>query len=251
VNLEAEHVNILGVKVSCDDKKSILKKVIKWAGENNPRSITYVNAHCLNLSYNNTEYREVINQADLIYSDGISVVWASQLLGGCRLIKITGREWIFDLCKLAITYDLRLYVLAGAPNIAHRASVNLKARWPNLKIVGTADGYFREKNNDQILDEISSLKPHVLLVGMGSPQQEFWIAKHREAIRAPICWSVGALFDYIAGVEPSVPTWMNKLALEWMWRLFIDPKGKWKRYIIGNPLFAARVLHQKFIGTSK
>ena len=251
MNLETEHVNILGVKVNCDDKQTILKKVIKWAGENNPRTITYVNAHCINLSYQNIEYHNVINQADLVYSDGISVVWASKFLGGCQLGKVTGREWIFDLCGLAIANNLRLYILAGAPNIAHRASENLRDRWPKLKIVGTSDGYFKEKNNDQILEEINTSKPHVLLVGMGSPQQEYWISKHRYVISAPICWSVGALFDYVAGIEPSVPSWMNKLALEWMWRLFIDPKGKWKRYIIGNPLFAARVLHQKLFSTSK
>jgi N-acetylglucosaminyldiphosphoundecaprenol N-acetyl-beta-D-mannosaminyltransferase len=251
VNPETGHVNILGVKVNCDDKQSILNKAVEWAGENTPRTITYVNAHCINLSFQNREYLDVINQADLVYSDGISVVWASQILGGCPLDKVTGREWIFDLCELAIANNLRIYILAGAPSIANRAGVNLRNRWPALKIVGTSDGYFLEKTNDQILEEINSTKPHVLLVGMGSPQQEFWISKHRNIISAPICWSVGALFDYVAGVEPSVPSWMNKLALEWMWRLFIDPKGKWKRYIIGNPSFAARVLHQKLLSVLK
>lgn len=251
MNPETGHVNILGVKVNCDDKQSILNKVVEWAGENTPRTITYVNAHCINLSFQNREYLDVINQSDLVYSDGISVVWASQILGGCPLDKVTGREWIFDLCELAIANNLRIYILAGAPSITNSAGVNLRNRWPALKIVGTSDGYFLEKTNNQILEEINSSKPHVLLVGMGSPQQEFWISKHRKVIDVPICWSVGALFDYVAGVEPSVPSWMNKLALEWMWRLFIDPKGKWKRYIIGNPSFAARVLHQKLLSVLK
>lgn len=249
--MELKQVNILGVNVNCDDKRTILNKVVKWAEEEIPRTITYVNAHCINLSYENLEYRDVINQADLVYSDGISVVWASQFLWGCRLDKITGREWIFDLCELLIANNLRLYILAGAPNIAQRASENLKDRWPALIIIGTSDGYFKQKSNDQILEEINSSKPDILLVGMGSPQQEFWISKHRDQINVPICWAVGALFDNVAGVEPSVPAWMNKLALEWLWRLFIDPKGKWKRYVLGNPLFAARVIRQKLIGISK
>ena len=249
--MKPEQVNILGVHVNCDDKLTILNKVAKWADENNPRTITYVNAHCINLSYKNLEYRDVINHSDLVYSDGISVVWASQFLGGCRLAKITGREWIFDLCELAVTNNLRLYILAGAPNIAQRASENLKDRWPELKIVGASDGYFKKKTNDQIIEEINSTKPHVLFVGMGSPQQEFWVSKHRDLINVPICWAVGALFDNVAGVEPSVPSWMNKIALEWLWRLFIDPKGKWKRYILGNPLFAARLIQQKLTGKSR
>ena len=124
MNPETGHVNILGVKVNCDDKQSILNKVVEWAGENTPRTITYVNAHCINLSFQNRKYLDVINQSDLVYSDGISVVWASQILGGCPLDKVTGREWIFDFCELAIANNLRIYILAGAPSIANSAGVN-------------------------------------------------------------------------------------------------------------------------------
>ena len=145
MNPVIEHVKILGVKVNCDDKQTILRRVPKWAKENRSRTITYVNAHCLNLSCQNSEYRDAINQSDLVYSDGISVVWASKLLGGCRLEKITGREWIFDLCNLAITNNLNLYILASAPGIASKASARLKDRFPKLTIVGTSDGYFYEK----------------------------------------------------------------------------------------------------------
>ena len=70
--------------------------------------------------------------------------------------------------------------------------------------------------------------------------------ENRERINAPVCWAVGALFDYLAGVEPPVPAWMNRLALEWLWRLMVDPLGKWRRYLLGNPEFVARILHQKW-----
>jgi N-acetylglucosaminyldiphosphoundecaprenol N-acetyl-beta-D-mannosaminyltransferase len=161
------------------------------------------------------------------------------------LEKVTGREWIYDLCQLAADCDLRLYILAGAPGIAQQARDNLLLKWPDLQITGTSDGYFLERNNDQIIKDVNSSSPHILLVGMGSPQQEFWVSKHRTEINAPVCWSVGALFDYVAGVEPAVPSWLNAIGLEWLWRLLIDPIGKWKRYIIGNPLFVARVFLQK------
>lgn len=245
MNQNTTHVNILGVKVNCYNKETILGKVKKWAKEDHSRTITYVNAHCINLSHQNSKYREAINQADIVYSDGISIVWASRLLGGCPLEKITGREWIFDFCDLAITHNFGLYFLGAAPGIASEASKRLKARYPKLNIVGSTDGYFNQMNNDQILERINISKPHVLLVGMGIPRQDLWIYNNRKVIDVPICWSVGALFDYLAGVEPSVPEWMDSLALEWLWRLFLDPKGKWKRYIIGNPLFAVRIIHQK------
>jgi N-acetylglucosaminyldiphosphoundecaprenol N-acetyl-beta-D-mannosaminyltransferase len=90
------------------------------------------------------------------------------------------------------------------------------------------------------------MKPDVTFVGMGIPDQEKWIDRQREYIPSSVCWGVGALFDYVAGVELPVPNWMNHLALEWLWRLLIDPGGKWKRYLLGNPVFAFRVFRQKF-----
>jgi len=246
VNSRINHVDILEVKVNCISKQSIIAKVKEWSLDNQSRTITYINAHCLNIAYKNEKYRSIINQSDLVYPDGISVVWSSRFLGGCRLEKVTGREWINDLCQLAADSDLRLYILAGAPGIAQKARENLLLKWPDLQITGTSDGYFLEKNSDQILREINANNPHILLVGMGSPQQEFWVSKHREQINARVCWSVGALFDYVAGAEPAVPAWMNGIGLEWLWRLIIDPVGKWKRYIIGNPLFVTRVLLQKY-----
>jgi len=228
----------------------MLEQVKEWSSDNQSRTITYINAHCLNLACKNDRYRTVINQSDLVYPDGISVVWASKFLGGCQLEKVTGREWIYDLCELATEFNLKIYILAGAPGIAIQARDNLVHNWTDLQIVGTSDGYFLEKSNEQILQEINSTNPHILLIGMGSPQQEFWLSENRNLINVPICWSVGALFDYVAGIEPSVPSWMNSLGLEWMWRLLIDPKGKWKRYILGNPIFVLRVIQQKIFNAT-
>jgi exopolysaccharide biosynthesis WecB/TagA/CpsF family protein len=99
---------------------------------------------------------------------------------------------------------------------------------------------------EEVLVDIGRSNPQVVFVGMGAPLQEKWIAAHREEINAPVCWAVGALFDFVAGVEYRVPAWMNRLALEWLWRFLIDPSGKWKRTLVGNPVFVARVLRQKF-----
>ncbi len=252
-----ETVNILGVDVACLDVQGILDLVHKWSGPNaqaplgTKYTILYVNAHCLNTACGDENYRRILNQADLVYSDGISVVWASRILGGCELHKMTGADWIDDFSAraentaLSDAGGLRIYILAGKPGIAERASENLLKKYPGLQIVGACDGYFRQMSEAQILQDIAAKKPHILFVGMGIPVQEEWIAAHRQDIPAPVCWAVGALFDYVAGVEPRVPGWMNALALEWLWRLMIDPLGKWRRYILGNPLFAWHILGQK------
>jgi N-acetylglucosaminyldiphosphoundecaprenol N-acetyl-beta-D-mannosaminyltransferase len=175
------------------------------------------------------------------------VVKAGYFLNGSCLYKITGRDWIDNFCRLAVGHQLRVYILAGKPGILSLANQRLKDRYPSLEIVGFSDGFFIGKSECEVLREIDSVRPHVVFVGKGIPQQEKWVWENREEINAPVCWSVGALFDYVAGLESPVPEWMDKIALEWLWRLMIDPGGKWKRYLVGNPLFVLRILHRKLV----
>lgn len=240
-----ETVEILGVRVACIDVPGMLVCVEHWSSQAARRTVQYVNAHCLNEACRDPLYRNTLNRADLVYSDGISVVWSSRFLGGCRMYKTTGADWIVDFCTWAAACGVRIYILAGRPGVAQQAADNLGRRFPGLQIVGLCDGYFSRASEAEVLAEIDRLKPQVVFVGMGTPRQEKWIAAQRRAIDAPVCWAVGALFDYVAGIEPRAPGWMKKLALEWFWRLLIDPAGKWKRYLLGNPLFVFRILRQK------
>lgn len=238
-------VGVLGVPVHMVNKRELVDQALAWSKAAEQRTILYVNAHCLNVLADQPGDQAIFNQADLIYADGISVVWAARLLAGKKLNKITGRDWIHDLSAEVCRQGLRVYILAGRPGIAVQAAANLQKQYPGLQIAGCADGYFAEKPTSEVLAEINQARAQIVLVGMGTPAQERWIAEHRAAIQAPVCWAVGALFDYVAGAEPVVPAWMERLALEWLWRLLIDPPGKWKRYILGNPRFLLRVLHQK------
>jgi N-acetylglucosaminyldiphosphoundecaprenol N-acetyl-beta-D-mannosaminyltransferase len=204
----------------------------------------YVNAHCLNIANQNNRYHEVLKSADLVYADGVGVVLAANILQREKIKKITSRDWLDEFCKVSIEDDLRIYLLGAKPEINRKSRIYLENKYSGLKVVGASDGYFQGKSEPEILSEIDETNPHVLFVAMGTPKQEQWIAENREKIAAPVCWAVGAMFDVLAGSEPGVPAWMNAIGLEWFWRLLMDPTGKWKRYIIGNPLFLARVLRQ-------
>ncbi len=243
-------VPILGVNVSCARRQDILQWPLAWAEQPGARTVFYVNAHCLNLACANPHYRAALNAADLVYPDGISVVWAARWLTGCRLEKVTGRDWIHDFCALSASKGLRLYLLAGKPGVAETARQRLMAQTPGLEIAGARHGYFHESETPAILSKIRAASPHVLLVGLSTPRQELWLAANRSQIEAPVCWAVGALFDYVAGIEPPVPAWLNRLNLEWLWRMLVDPAGKWRRYLFGNPLFIARILAQKWGGAT-
>lgn len=238
--------HILGVRVHCVDASSLMEIVSQWSGESIRRTIVYAHSKTLNDAYQDDAFRKLLNAADLTYSDGISAVWAGKLLTGLSFCKVTGAEWINDFARMAASHRVRAYFLGSRPGIARQAADVLVEKYPGLMIVGTSDGYFQEKNQSEVLKEIATCHPQVVFVGMGSPLQEEWIATNREAIQAPVCWAVGALFDFVAGKERRVPAWMNSLGLEWLWRFLVDPRGKWRRTLIGNPLFVLRVLRQKY-----
>lgn len=244
-----ETVDLLGVRVHALSKLELVDRATTWASGGVPRTICYVNAHCLNLAATRPDYRAVLNEADLVYPDGIGAVWAGSLTHRRRLVKITGRDWIDDLARAADRQGLRLFILAGRPGVAQRARRALSKSRPSLQIVGACDGFFSEHSERELFQTLERTRPHILLVGMSTPRQELWIARNRPSLAVPVCWAVGALFDYVVGLEPPVPPWMNRLALEWFWRLLMDPRGKWRRYLLGNPLFVLRVLTHPFLNS--
>jgi N-acetylglucosaminyldiphosphoundecaprenol N-acetyl-beta-D-mannosaminyltransferase len=244
-------VNVLGVAIQVVDRIELIQTGIQWANGQGARTILYANAHSLNTACSDRELFFILNQADLVYSDGMGAALAGRLLGGrqtARLEKLTGADWIHPFCREAARVGVRVFILAGRPGIAERASNALQSAHPGLQVVGTWDGFFSSEADASVLEAINFSRAQVVFVGMGTPRQEMWISRRREQIGAPLVWGVGALFDYIAGVERRCPAWMSAFGLEWLWRLMMDPGGKWRRYLVGNPLFAGRVLRQALAG---
>ena len=240
--------DVLGVQLACLDRTALVDLAAARCGEARaarPYSLTYANAHTLNLAQKDAAYRAALQAFDLVYADGSGPVFASRILyprAGCRLEKLTGADWLDDLCSRLAARQVRVYILAGKPGIAARAGAILEGRYPGLQIAGTADGFFRTRTEEEVLRDIRERRPDLLFVGRGVPRQEQWIAAHIDQLGVKICWAVGALFDYPAGAERRAPQWMLALQLEWLWRLMVDPVGKWRRYLLGTPIFVGRVL---------
>ena len=130
--------------------------------------------------------------------------------------------------------------------MAARAAMVLTAGHPGLRVVGAHHGYLADPEVcEAAIAGINAARPQILLVGMGTPIQETWIAAHRDQLEVPVVWAVGALFDFVAGVQRRGPRWMLDHALEWLVRLWRDPLRLWRRYVIGNPLFLGRVVAQR------
>ena len=240
-------VPILGVNVAAGLTRSgLLDLAAGWAAQDQLRTILYANAHSLNLARREAAFRAILNQADLVYPDGAGAAWAGRFLHRCRMEKLTGADWIDDFCSRAAQAGWRLYLLGGRAGVAQSAAQHLQMRHPGLQVAGAGQGYFDTGQDETIIQAIQAVHPQVLLVGMGSPRQEFWLSQRRDRLPAPLCWGVGALFDYLAGVERRAPAWLRAASGEWLWRLALDPRGKWRRYLLGNPGFVLRVLAEKW-----
>jgi exopolysaccharide biosynthesis WecB/TagA/CpsF family protein len=115
-----------------------------------------------------------------------------------------------------------------------------------LKIVGTRDGYFSEDEEAEVIDEVRSTGAQLLLVALGNPKQEMWLHRNLEATGVRLGIGVGRFVDFQAGEIRRAPAWMNRLGLEWVHRLVLEPRRMWRRYLLGNPLFVTRVLRSRF-----
>lgn len=238
-------VEILGVPVACTSRDGLFRAAFSWLEPGEKRTISYVNAHVLNTAVQDPQLKYILNQSDIVYADGISVVWASRTLYNIEIQKLTARAWIHHFSAQASENGIKLYLLGGREGISRRASAQLVSAHPGLKIVGHKAGLFSAEQEPSLVEQINQARPDILFVGLGTPLQEKWIYRHRQALDVPVCWSVGALFDYLAGAENPVPGWVDRLGFEWLWRLGMNPRGKWLRYLLGNPQFVCRVWDQK------
>jgi N-acetylglucosaminyldiphosphoundecaprenol N-acetyl-beta-D-mannosaminyltransferase len=231
---------ILGIKVDSVDTSELLLKVKEFVLSKRPHQIAYVNVDCVNKSRSDPEYKDILESADLIYADGMAVVWASRLTSRPLHERVTAADFLPDLCRLCVDNNFSIYFLGGEEGVAQKAVNSMKELVPAVNIVGYHKGYFESDDEERVINEIKDKKPDILLVGLGVPTQEKWIRKHFDTLNVPVVWGVGALFDYFAGKVRRAPVWMRDRGLEWLFRLILEPSRLWKRYLIGNLAFLVR-----------
>jgi len=205
-------------------------------------SVFFVNPDCLNKMVTDRDYFHVLQQADYVLPDGIGLTLAGKLLKTPLKENINGTDMLPFLCKMAVSHGHSLFLLGGRPGVAAQAARRLSERY-QVSIVGAAHGYFdRFKESQQVIDQINLSGADILLVGLGAPEQEKWIMRHRHRLTPRVLMGVGGLFDFYSGTIKRAPVWMREIGLEWVYRILQEPGRMWRRYVIGNPLFLYRVV---------
>ena len=209
--------------------------------------VAFANANCLNFAQTDTRLRSALGAA-LVLNDGIGVDLASRLLFGAQFPdNLNGTD--FTPYYLQNTrHRFRLYLLGGRPGIAEKAAHRLAQTCPHHLIVGCRDGFFRRTEDPIVAQAIRATGADVLLVAMGNPDQELWLRNNLAATGCRMGFAIGALFDFMAGDTQRAPPWVRAARMEWIYRLAHEPRRLARRYVLGNPLFLARVLGQWWSG---
>jgi N-acetylglucosaminyldiphosphoundecaprenol N-acetyl-beta-D-mannosaminyltransferase len=229
---------ILGVKVDQLELKDAIDQISLMI-QRRQGYVCLTNVYTVMQACQYRGFRQIINKADLSLADGMPIVWAVRLNGYRLRGRVYGPDLMLEFCKYSLTCRYRHFLYGGRPDTLARLSDRLRRRFPGISIVGSFAPPFRPLRPNEDKDVTSLINrsgADVVWVGLGSPKQEIWMAEHRDRVSA-VMIGVGAAFDFLSGAVPQAPKWIQDHGLEWLHRLFQEPRRLWKRYLIYNPLF--------------
>ncbi len=213
------------------------------------RQVVTANAQFYVLAEKSRRFRECLREAHYVCADGMPLVWACSALYDGHVPRIAEVNLIEKLCQYGAMHRLRIFLLGGKPGTADLTAEMLKKRYPGVQIAGVNCPEFgferRAETLQPVLDQIADAKPHLLLVGLGAPKQEFLIHDHIRRIRVPLAIGIGGSFEILSGQLKRAPMWMRSSGLEWLYRLFQEPGRLWRRYLIGNAEFIWHVVKSR------
>jgi exopolysaccharide biosynthesis WecB/TagA/CpsF family protein len=237
-------LDLFGVAVSATTYDDAVAVILHAAREGVPAVVSCQAVHAVVTASGDPDLRDKVNRFDLVTPDGQPVRWALNLLyrAGLRE-RVYGPELMLRLCRAAAEAGVPIYLYGGSPEVAERLRDNLLARFPALKIAGTESPPFRALSAEEdaaLIERISASGAGLVFIGLGCPKQDLFAAAHRDRIQAvQVC--VGAAFDFHAGVKKMAPAWMQRRGLEWLYRLGQEPGRLWRRYLVTNSLFLAKL----------
>lgn len=239
--------NILGVDVAPLSLAQAVELLRRRIGDELYTKISFLNAHNANIASGDKNFALTLRDF-LMLPDGVGVDIAAKILHGARFPdNLNGTDFIPALLR-SPGRPMRVGLIGARDGVADRAAGSLAALAPTNDYKVFHHGFFQPAEEPAILERIAAYHPDILLVAMGVPRQENWIARNLSARHCTLPIGVGALLDFLSGAVPRAPKWVRTLRLEWVYRLCLEPARLWRRYVVGNPVFLARVMIQKLRG---
>lgn len=240
--------NVLGVLVDVTDYSDASSRIIEAAHDRRGYAVTALAVHGVMTGVQDRAHNERLNSFDLVTPDGQPVRWALNLLHSAGLTdRVYGPTLTLEVLERAAAEGLPIYLYGSTQPTLERLVPALEQMFPALKIAGVEASKFRSAQPGEpteIAERIKASGARIVLVGLGCPRQEVFTYAMRPRLDMPLL-AVGAAFDYHAGLLKNPPAWMQRYALEWLWRLGLEPKRLWRRYMLLNPAYLARLTAQK------
>ena len=230
-------IGMFGLNVISDTTDNVIARLLTPGRRSR---VAFLNAHCGNVMAQDSIYADAMQTADMVLPDGIGVELAAKMRRQSFAENLNGTDFTPRLLARAAAQGLSVFLLGAAPGVAEDAANRLCRDIPGLKIAGVRDGYDGMRNEAAAIAAINASGADILLVAMGVPRQDVWLANNAHRIDARITLGVGALFDFLAGRVRRAPAVVRKARCEWVWRLAMEPRRMAKRYLIGNATFLAR-----------
>jgi N-acetylglucosaminyldiphosphoundecaprenol N-acetyl-beta-D-mannosaminyltransferase len=239
-----DSVDIWGLPFATFTFQQTLDEVERLIQGGQPSYFTTVNLHTAMLAHRDAAFRDVLRQAAFNLADGMPVVWASRWREKKIPERVTGADIFPALCERAARKGYRIFLLGGAPGVGDRAAQNLREHFPALEIAGVEVPPFRPLSAEEhaaLVGRIRAARPHLLFVAFGQPKGEIWLHQNCQALGVPVSVQLGASLDFIAGRVSRSPRWLQRLGLEWAYRLYQEPGRLFFRYA-HNATFLLRML---------
>jgi len=232
--------NILGMRIDPVTYEQVVLQVTEWAAQKGEsRYVCIANVHMIMESHDHPDFRAQVNAADLVTPDGMPLVWMMRWMGVKNQQRVYGPELTVRLAGAAAEAGVPIGLYGGSPAANQGLAEKLVKLFPRLRINYQYSPPFRGLNDEEerlVVEEINSSGIRILFVGLGCPKQERWMAEHKGKVKA-VMLGVGAAFDIHSGLKPQAPPWMQKIGMEWFFRLVTEPRRLWKRYLYHNPRF--------------
>lgn len=232
--------DVLGVRVSAVNLDLACRVIHGWISERAKTYVCVAPVATIIDCQRNPEYKDIINGSGMTTPDGMPLVWIGKRRGHRDMGRTYGPDLMQAFFEFSQDKGCRHYFYGGTQATLDKLIERIRRQFPKIQICGSFAPPFRKTvvtESRDIIGRINDAHPDVLWVGLGSPKQDFWMARNRAVLDVPVMIGVGAAFDFFAGTKPQAPLWMQKSGLEWFFRLCCEPKRLWRRYLLGNSLF--------------
>ena len=251
VDLQQRYV--LGQRLDATDYADATARVVDWANHGESRYVCLSNVHMVMQGWDDPNFRQIINAADLITTDGVPLVWCLRALGLPSAVRVYGPDLTLHVCATAAQQQLAIGLYGGTAQSLKEFAAMLQSRFPAIEIACSIAPPFRPltaAEDATYTKQLAESGARILFVGIGCPKQEIWMSEHRGRLNMPML-GVGAAFDFHAGRVKQAPAWLQAIGLEWLFRLLMEPRRLWRRYAWHNPRFVLFFIEQLLRGRGR